>query len=106
MVRLYVLIPAQTTTAFNHFLELNTVSDPNAVRVLDRLHLRYFSPTELLRLFCFEPPSASMHATIGVSIAEESFNWPATTSNKTKYRLLGNSVNVTVVSVLIDYMME
>ena len=101
-----VLTLVQTTTTFDHFLELKTVGDPNAVRVLDRLRLRYFSPTELLRLFCFEPPSASMRTTTEGSTTEESFTWPATTSNKTKYRLLGNSVNVTVVSALIDYMIE
>jgi tRNA (cytosine38-C5)-methyltransferase len=55
--------------------------------------LRYFSPEELLRLFCFEDVGSS-----------STFRWPEGVSTKTKYRLIGNSVNVMVVSALIEHL--
>jgi len=61
------------------------------VEILRPLRLRYFSPEELLRLFCFEN-------------AGSTFRWPEGVSTKTKYRLIGNSVNVFVVSALIQYL--
>ena len=67
----------------------------DAVRLLDPLKLRYFSPSELLRLFCFDPPR---------DVGPESFVWPDAISTKTKYRLIGNSVNVEVVRRLIEYL--
>ncbi|EJD55273.1 S-adenosyl-L-methionine-dependent methyltransferase [Auricularia subglabra TFB-10046 SS5] len=65
-----------------------------AVAILRPLRLRYFTPTELLRIFCFLPPSES----------QIPFSWPANISRKTKYKLLGNSVNVLVVRHLLDYL--
>jgi hypothetical protein len=61
------------------------------VEILRPLRLRYFSPEELLRLFCFEDAGT-----------ESTFRWPEGVSTKTKYRLIGNSVNVLVVSALIE----
>jgi len=55
---------------------------------LDLLHqvkLRYFTPREVARLMSFP----------------EDFNFPAETTNRQKYRLLGNSINVKVVGELI-----
>ena len=49
------------------------------------LKLRYFTPKEVSRLMCFP----------------EEFSFPNTVTNKQRYRLLGNSINVHVVSQLI-----
>ncbi|EPQ61187.1 S-adenosyl-L-methionine-dependent methyltransferase, partial [Gloeophyllum trabeum ATCC 11539] len=75
-------------------------TDP--LSILRPLGLRYFSPTELLRLFCFLPPAA--HDTTTSQEAQTTFKWPLNTSTKTKYRLIGNSVNVEVVRRLINYL--
>ncbi|KAJ7232850.1 S-adenosyl-L-methionine-dependent methyltransferase [Mycena haematopus] len=71
----------------------------DSVRTLHILRLRYFSPEELLRLFCFTPVPYS-------SPDGPTFIWPETISRKTKYRLIGNSVNVKVVQELIEYLFE
>jgi hypothetical protein len=65
------------------------------VEILRPLRLRYFSPDELLRLFCFEDVGS-----------DSSFRWPDGVSMKTKYRLIGNSVNVLVVTALIKYLCQ
>ncbi|KAJ7836338.1 S-adenosyl-L-methionine-dependent methyltransferase [Mycena olivaceomarginata] len=89
-----------TTTVFDVFLQRQlspTSADAlDAVRTLDILRLRYFSPEELLRLFAFAPLHDSSPA----------FVWPDSISRKTKYRLIGNSVNVKVVQELIGYLFE
>ncbi|KAJ7139445.1 S-adenosyl-L-methionine-dependent methyltransferase [Mycena epipterygia] len=93
-----------TTTVFDAFLQAQSSSvptDPNdAVRTLDTLQLRYFTPEELLRLFSFTPPLSSTDP------PNHSFIWPDGISRKTKYRLIGNSVNVKVVQELISYLFE
>ncbi|KAJ7795712.1 S-adenosyl-L-methionine-dependent methyltransferase [Mycena olivaceomarginata] len=90
----------QTTTVFDVFLQKQlspTSADAlDAVRTLNILRLRYFSPEELLRLFAFAPLHDSSPA----------FVWPDSISRKTKYRLIGNSVNVKVVQELIGYLFE
>ena len=63
------------------------------MEILRPLCLRYFSPEELLQLFCFEKVGSG-----------STFRWPEGVSTKTKYRLIGNSVNVFVVSALIQYL--
>lgn len=63
------------------------------MEILRPLRLRYFSPEELLRLFCFEDVCSDIR-----------FRWPEGVSTKKKYRLIGNSVNVVVVSSLIEYL--
>ncbi|KAJ7652054.1 S-adenosyl-L-methionine-dependent methyltransferase [Mycena polygramma] len=92
-----------TGTVFDVFLQSQSSSRPNEsidpVRALDVLRLRYFSPQELLRLFSFNPPRDS-------SGSEDPFVWPEGISRKTKYRLIGNSVNVKVVQELIMYLFE
>lgn len=91
----------QTTQTFDTFLEAQRAGDDDAVRLLRPLRLRYFSPTELLRLFAFLPPSSSSSdGMVG------SFVWPEDVSQKTKYKLIGNSVNVRVVTELINYLFE
>ncbi|KAK0207955.1 S-adenosyl-L-methionine-dependent methyltransferase [Desarmillaria ectypa] len=74
-----------TTKTFDEFL-LNA-----DLAILRPLRLRYFTPNELLRIFDFDPSL---------------FQWPDDVSRKTKYRLIGNSVNVRVVAALIDHLFE
>ena len=76
---------------FDKFLLAQASGDVRAVEILRPLRLRYFSPEELLRLFCFEEAGSG-----------STFRWPEGVSNKTKYRLIGNSVNVLVVRSLIE----
>jgi tRNA (cytosine38-C5)-methyltransferase len=85
---------SQTTEVFDSFLEARDAGDPGAVRILDPLRLRYFSPEELLRLFCF------------TDAEHPDFIWPPSITTKTKYRLLGNSVNVLVVTRLLEYLLS
>ncbi|TBU37670.1 S-adenosyl-L-methionine-dependent methyltransferase, partial [Dichomitus squalens] len=80
-----------TTRTFDAFLEAQRAGDDAAVRLLEPLKLRYFSPTELLRLFAFLPPNSDGQG-------RRRFVWPEDISTKTKYRLIGNSVNVRVVT--------
>ncbi|KAK3907873.1 tRNA (cytosine-5-)-methyltransferase [Frankliniella fusca] len=57
---------------------------------MKQLKLRYFSPREVARLMCFPE--------------EPLFSFPDKTTTKQRYRLLGNSVNVHVISLLISIM--
>ncbi|KAH9981611.1 S-adenosyl-L-methionine-dependent methyltransferase [Russula compacta] len=82
-----------TTETFDKFLLAQASGEARAVDILRPLGLRYFSPEELLRLLCFE----------GVG-SDSTFRWPEGVSSKTKYRLIGNSVNVLVVRALIEYL--
>ncbi|KAJ7743878.1 S-adenosyl-L-methionine-dependent methyltransferase [Mycena metata] len=85
-----------TTSVFDVFLqEKDSSGSTDATRILDILRLRYFSPDELLRLFYFTP-----------SPPERSFVWPEGISRKSKYRLIGNSINVKVVEELIGFLFE
>lgn len=77
----------KTSQVFGLFLCNRRASgDENAVRILDPLNLRYFAPTELLRIFHFTNTNSS----------SVDFIWPTGVSTKSKYRLIGNSVNVEV----------
>ncbi|KAF8687104.1 hypothetical protein AX14_003701, partial [Amanita brunnescens Koide BX004] len=82
-----------TTTVYDEFLATQKAGDANAVRMLHPLRLRYFTPAELLRLFDFEEPGSN-----------QQFQWPATATLKAKYRLIGNSVNIRVVTELLNYL--
>ncbi|KAF7437258.1 hypothetical protein PC9H_004095 [Pleurotus ostreatus] len=82
-----------TTCIFDEFLEAQANNNPSAMDILRPLGLRYFSPTELLRLFYFLRPAS-----------QDDFIWPEGLSAKTKYRLIGNSVNVFVVTELINFL--
>ena len=83
---------------FDEFLAQQQAGNPDAVRLLDDLKLRYFTPNELLRLFCFEPPVSGE--------SSQTFEWPSSVSTKTRYKLMGNSVNVHVVRELIQYLFK
>ncbi|KAF6200579.1 hypothetical protein GE061_005022 [Apolygus lucorum] len=61
---------------------------PEYLSCLQTLRLRFFTPTEVQRTLCFP----------------DSFTYPPEITRKQKYRLLGNSINVEVVSRLIRIM--
>lgn len=63
----------------------STESEKDRTKILLDLKLRYFTPKEISRLMCFP----------------KDFQFPNDLSDKQKYRLLGNSINVFVVSQLI-----
>lgn len=61
------------------------IHSTEALEILKTLQLRFFTPKEVCRLMCFP----------------ETFTFPKHITNKQRYRLLGNSINVYVVSKLI-----
>ena len=65
-------------------------SDTSDVEHLKKLQLRYFTPAEIARILGF--PS--------------SFTFPDSVTLKQKYKVLGNSLNVTVVSLLICHLLR
>ncbi|XP_076752815.1 tRNA (cytosine(38)-C(5))-methyltransferase [Xylocopa sonorina] len=82
-----VYCPYSEDTIKKAFLEANKYEKQSLemLEVLEKLKLRYFTPKEVSRLMCFP----------------EEFTFPENVTCKQKYRLLGNSVNVHVVSRLI-----
>ena len=89
-------LPCQTTAVFDKFLQSQAQGNADAVKILHSLRLRYFTPSELLRLFAFDP--------LRREPADLNFVWPDSTSKKSKYKLIGNSINVKVVQALIEYL--
>ncbi|TFK22040.1 S-adenosyl-L-methionine-dependent methyltransferase [Coprinopsis marcescibilis] len=88
----------QTTETFDEFLDAQkqeVSSCAASLEILAPLRLRYFSPSELLRIFAFEKKDTN-----------DKFVWPEDVSNKSKYKLIGNSVNVRVVEELIRYLLS
>ena len=51
-------------------------------------YIRFFTPEEILKFLCFD----------------ENFVFPKNLSEKSKYKLLGNSVNVKVVNILMNFL--
>ena len=51
-------------------------------------YIRYFTPKEILKFLCFN----------------ENFVFPKSLTEKAKYKLLGNSINVKVVNILMNYL--
>ena len=86
-------LQTQTKETFDRFFRAQTEGDPSPTTILAPLRLRYFSPEELSRLF-------------GLGTDTRRFAWPAEVTTKSKYRLIGNSVNVHVVAELVDYLFE
>lgn len=82
-----VLSPNCETNVKEIFQELKTSADndDDKLKLLQSLKLRYFTPKEISRLMSFP----------------ESFEFPNEITNKQKYRLLGNSINVHVVAQLL-----
>lgn len=70
------------------FVEIQneSISADEKLEKLRSLKLRYFTPTEVAKLMSFP----------------DKFTFPADTSNKQRYRVLGNSINVAVVGKLIE----
>ncbi|KAH7881448.1 S-adenosyl-L-methionine-dependent methyltransferase [Lentinula edodes] len=128
-----------TKKTFDTFLAAQASGQQDAVSILHPLRLRYFTPSELLRIFHFNLPSnpvgkdretslSTIHSTdetdektenaasITVNGSQnddhngstftDKFFWPESISTKTKYRLIGNSVNVHVVTELINFLYE
>lgn len=62
------------------------LESPERLTELRKLRLRYFTPSEVSRLMSFP----------------ERFSFPKTTTKRQRYRLLGNSINIAVVSSLIN----
>lgn len=62
-----------------------------SVRLLSSLNLRFFTPTEVSRLMSFP---------------HDRLKFPSSITRKQKYRLLGNSINVLVVSKLISLLLH
>jgi tRNA (cytosine38-C5)-methyltransferase len=81
---------SKTTATFLEFARTQDIS------LLHKLQLRYFSPSEILRISHFLPIKETRFTT---------FVWPSNVSEKTKYRLLGNSVNVDVIRRLLDFLL-
>lgn len=78
-----------TTLAFLEYAEIRDIT------ILHQLKLRYFTPSEILRLSHFTSPTVDNH----------NFKWPGNISERSKYRLLGNSVNVHVISKLLHFLL-
>lgn len=66
----------------------NTSNLKEILELLHILNLRFFTPREICRLMCFP----------------ESFGFPNSVSDSKRYVMLGNSINVKVVSNLINYL--
>eukprot|EP00794_Sanderia_malayensis_P016783 gene16783-18478_t len=67
------------------FEEINNMNEEKKGKSLLNLGLRYFSPREIANLMCFP----------------KSFDFPAGITKKQQYKLLGNSINIFVVSELM-----
>ena len=62
--------------------------DLNPITLLG--YIRFFTPKEILKFLCFE----------------EILGFPENFTEKTKYKLLGNSINVKVVNILMEYLFK
>ncbi|XP_050070477.1 tRNA (cytosine(38)-C(5))-methyltransferase [Anopheles maculipalpis] len=67
-------------------LAMNTTDEDLKLALLQKLGVRYFTPKEVARLMSFP----------------EQFSFPESVTNKQRYRVLGNSINVLVVGVLLQ----
>lgn len=75
----------QLKDVFNE-IRNEAISPDEKLAKLKTLKLRYFTPAEVATLMSFP----------------ETFSFPPETSNKQRYRVLGNSINVAVVGKLIE----
>lgn len=90
--------------AFAEVAGLAGADDGRALDVLQALRLRYFSPSEVARLMCFPLERRRREGDEADDVDEDGeavFSFPAETTKRQRYRLLGNSINVYVVSELI-----
>lgn len=83
-----VYCPVQRNQLDDIFVQIQneSLSSDEKLTKLRSLNLRYFTPHEIAKLMCFP----------------DKFTFPSDTTNKQRYRLLGNSINVAIVSKLIE----
>lgn len=83
-----VYCPVEKNRLDDTFKEIQneSLSSDEKLNKLKSLNLRYFTPFEIAKLMCFP----------------DKFSFPSDTTNKQRYRLLGNSINVAVVGKLIE----
>lgn len=67
-------------------IKSETMSPEEKLSKLKTLKLRYYSPAEVAKLMCFP----------------DKFTFPLKATNKQRYRVLGNSINVAVVARLVE----
>jgi site-specific DNA-cytosine methylase len=109
-----------TSADFREMPEMRTF-DPNWKEKLKGNKLRFFSPPELLRLFGFLPlqqsrknlkrsnmDCASDETTVDVesNLLDEKPFFPSNVTNRKCYELIGNSLSVTVVSHLLEFLLK
>lgn len=84
--------PLEETQLQERFKEMKTLdfNSEEYIESLKSLRLRYFTPREVANLMCFP----------------DSFSFPSTVTNKQKYRVLGNSINVLVVGELVKILYQ
>lgn len=85
-----VLQSCMETELETAFKDLEQLSDEEKLKQLSRLRLRYFTPREIANLMGFP----------------KTFTFPENITTKQRYRVLGNSLNVLVVSRLIKLMVS
>ncbi len=77
--------------AFKDYIDSKQRGDiEECSRYLKQLQLRYFTPREVSNLMCFP----------------KSLKFPPDSNIRQQYRVLGNSVNVKVVSILLQYLIQ
>ncbi|KAI8334923.1 S-adenosyl-L-methionine-dependent methyltransferase [Choanephora cucurbitarum] len=81
---------ANTAEVFDKAMIYKGVDEEKQLELLRSLKLRYFSPREVANLMGFPPE----------------FKFPDTSSVKQRYRTLGNSINVRLVSELMRYLLK
>ncbi|CAO3693310.1 unnamed protein product [Rhizopus stolonifer] len=79
-----------THAVFEESLQYKGVDEEKQLQLLRSLRLRYFTPREVANLMGFP----------------QHFSFPETSSVKQKYRTLGNSINVKLVSELMRYLLK
>lgn len=75
---------------FDQALQYKGQDEEKQVELLRTLRLRYFSPREVANLMGFP----------------EEFEFPEISTIKQRYRTLGNSINVKLVSELMRYLVK
>lgn len=85
-----VLSNIPKSTVEDTYQQCEGLSCEEKLEKLKTLKLRYFTPREVSRLMCFP----------------DDFSFPQNTTQKQCYRLLGNSINVKVVSKLLQVLVN
>lgn len=96
----------RVTEAFVASAECADDDPERSLELLRALRLRYFSPDEVARLMCFQLARDRRRSEQEDDDAKSDgekggFSFPTATTKRQRYRLLGNSINVYVVSELL-----